>query len=101
MSLLVFTGSFQVPTNYCATDGDAGETDSVTGVTGTDIEVNYNDFRERLVSEKQFTEASDGTTDARRTAILDALHAGSDAENSDDSNDKTAAEATVDLSKPD
>ena len=42
----IFTGSFQVPTNYCATDGDAGETDSVTGVTGTDIEVNYNDFRD-------------------------------------------------------
>ncbi|MDC0639228.1 hypothetical protein OAP30_07295, partial [Nitrosopumilus sp.] len=42
----IFVGSFQVPTNYCKTDGAAGNTDEVVTVTGTDIEVNYNDFRD-------------------------------------------------------
>ena len=37
----IFTGSFQVPTNYCKQSND-----TITGVTGTDIEVNYNDFRD-------------------------------------------------------
>jgi hypothetical protein len=36
----IFTGSFQVPTKYCSQ-----ATDSVVTVTGTDIEVNYQDFR--------------------------------------------------------
>jgi hypothetical protein len=47
----IFTGSFQVPTNFCWTDGASGDTDSVKGVTGTDIEVNYNDFRFLLLIE--------------------------------------------------
>jgi hypothetical protein len=37
----IFTGSFQVPTNYCNSSSD-----TIVGVTGTDIEVNYNDFRD-------------------------------------------------------
>ncbi len=41
----IFTGSFQVPTKFCYTDGTGGNTDSVKTVTGTDIEVNYQDFR--------------------------------------------------------
>jgi hypothetical protein len=36
----IFTGSFQVPTNYCNTS-----TDTIVGTTGTDLEVNYQDFR--------------------------------------------------------
>jgi hypothetical protein len=36
----IFTGSFQVPTNFC----HSGSSTIVT-VTGTDIEVNYQDFR--------------------------------------------------------
>jgi hypothetical protein len=36
----IFTGSFQVPTEYCNTS-----TDLIVTVTGTDIEVNYQDFR--------------------------------------------------------
>jgi hypothetical protein len=36
----IFTGSFQVPTTYCNTS-----TDTTVTVTGTDIEVNYQDFR--------------------------------------------------------
>ena len=36
----IFTGSFQVPTSYCSQ-----ATDTVVTVTGTDIEVNYQDFR--------------------------------------------------------
>jgi len=36
----IFTGSFQVPTEYCNTS-----TDVIVTVTGTDIEVNYQDFR--------------------------------------------------------
>ncbi len=35
----IFTGSFQVPTNFCH------ETNGIVTVTGTDIEVNYQDFR--------------------------------------------------------
>jgi len=37
----IFTGSFQVPTNFCHSGSD-----TIVGVTGTDIEVNYNDFRD-------------------------------------------------------
>jgi len=36
----IFTGSFQVPTTYCNTS-----TDTIVTVTGTDMEVNYQDFR--------------------------------------------------------
>jgi hypothetical protein len=36
----IFTGSFQVPTNFCHST-----TLAVSTVTGTDIEVNYQDFR--------------------------------------------------------
>ena len=36
----IFEGSFQVPTHYCNTS-----TDKIVTVTGTDIEVNYQDFR--------------------------------------------------------
>ena len=36
----IFTGSFQVPTTYCSQSSDTTVT-----VTGTDIEVNYQDFR--------------------------------------------------------
>jgi len=35
----IFTGSFQVPTTFCHS------TDGIVTVTGTDIEVNYQDFR--------------------------------------------------------
>jgi hypothetical protein len=46
----IFTGSFQVPTNFCHSDDtvsgtNSGNTDSVVGVTGLDLEVNYQDFR--------------------------------------------------------
>ncbi len=37
----LFTGSFQVPTNFCHSGSD-----TIVSVTGTDIEVNYNDFRD-------------------------------------------------------
>ena len=37
----LFTGSFQVPTNFCHSGSD-----TIVAVTGTDIEVNYNDFRD-------------------------------------------------------
>ena len=36
----IFTGNFQIPAVYCEGDGD------VVSVTGTDIEVNYVDFRD-------------------------------------------------------
>jgi hypothetical protein len=36
----IFTGSFQVPTTYCNTTDD-----TIVTVTGTDIEVNYQDYR--------------------------------------------------------
>ena len=36
----VFTGSFQIPTTYCSQASD-----TIVTVTGTDIEVNYQDFR--------------------------------------------------------
>jgi len=42
----IFVGSFQVPSNYCLTDGAGGNTDEVTTTTGTDIEANYNDYRD-------------------------------------------------------
>jgi hypothetical protein len=35
----IFTGSFQVPTTFCH------DTNGIVTVTGTDIEVNYQDFR--------------------------------------------------------
>jgi len=46
----IFTGSFQVPTNFCHSDDtvsgtNSGNTDSTVGVTGLDLEVNYQDFR--------------------------------------------------------
>jgi hypothetical protein len=46
----IFTGSFQVPTNFCHSDDttsgtDILTTDSTVGVTGLDMEVNYQDFR--------------------------------------------------------
>jgi hypothetical protein len=39
----LFVGSFQVPTNFCHSSG--ASTDGVTAVTGLDMEVNYQDFR--------------------------------------------------------
>ena len=39
----VFTGDFQIPEYYCQ---DNGDTDTMVSVTGTDIEVNYQDFRD-------------------------------------------------------
>jgi hypothetical protein len=36
----IFTGSFQVPTNFCHSGNDV-----ISTVTGTDMEVNYQDFR--------------------------------------------------------
>jgi hypothetical protein len=50
----IFTGSFQVPTNYCNTSSD-----TIVGVTGTDIEVNYNDFRD---ASGQTIEVGDGAS---------------------------------------
>ncbi|MBI5859621.1 MAG: hypothetical protein HZB73_02690 [Nitrosarchaeum sp.] len=44
----LFTGDFQIPDKYCARSGQgtAGTTGVYTSVTGTDIEVNYLDFRD-------------------------------------------------------
>ncbi|QLH07596.1 hypothetical protein [Nitrosopumilus ureiphilus] len=42
----VFTGAFQIPTNYCKRSGFTGTSGVSTSVTGTDIEVNYLDFRD-------------------------------------------------------
>jgi len=39
----VFIGTFQIPKTYCQPDGDTFKIDSVTGV---DLEVNYQDFRD-------------------------------------------------------
>ena len=39
----VFTGDFQVPADYCARSSGTG---TVTSVMGTDIEVNYVDYRD-------------------------------------------------------
>ena len=39
----VFTGDFQVPAEYCARSSGSGV---VTSVMGTDIEVNYVDYRD-------------------------------------------------------
>jgi len=50
----IFTGSFQVPTNYCNSSSD-----TIVGVTGTDIEVNYNDFRD---ASGQTIEVGDGAS---------------------------------------
>ncbi|MBT4891422.1 MAG: hypothetical protein HON60_00575, partial [Gammaproteobacteria bacterium] len=55
----IFTGSFQVPTTYCKTDGANGITDEVVTVTGTDIEVNYQDFRN---SSGESIEVGDGAS---------------------------------------
>jgi hypothetical protein len=41
----VFTGDFQVPAEYCARSSGTG---TVTSVMGTDIEVNYVDYRDVL-----------------------------------------------------
>ena len=50
----IFTGSFQIPTNYCSQ-----ATDTVVTVTGTDIEVNYQDFRN---SSGESIEVGDGAS---------------------------------------
>jgi len=50
----IFTGSFQIPTNYCK-----DSTDAIVTVTGTDIEVNYQDFRN---SSGESTEVGDGAS---------------------------------------
>ena len=43
----VFTGSFQIPTEYCRTDAKLVDGEYVReSVTGTDIEVNYLDYRD-------------------------------------------------------
>ena len=43
----IFTGSFQIPDVYCKRSGvDAGPNGTAESVTGTDIEVNYVDFRD-------------------------------------------------------
>jgi hypothetical protein len=43
----VFTGDFQVPAEYCARSGKAsGANGAATSVMGTDIEVNYVDYRD-------------------------------------------------------
>ena len=44
----LFTGDFQIPDKYCARSGQgtAGVTGVYNSVTGTDIEVNYLDFRD-------------------------------------------------------
>ena len=39
----VFTGDFQVPAEYCARNSGTG---TVSSVMGTDIEVNYVDYRD-------------------------------------------------------
>jgi len=49
----IFTGSFQIPTNFChASNG-------VVTVTGTDIEVNYQDYRN---ASGELTEVGDGAS---------------------------------------
>jgi hypothetical protein len=50
----IFTGSFQIPTNYCSQASDTTIT-----VTGTDIEVNYQDFRN---ASGESTEVGDGAS---------------------------------------
>ena len=55
----IFTGSFQIPTNFCYTDGAGGNTDETKTVTGTDIEVNYQDFRN---ASGEATEVGDGAS---------------------------------------
>jgi hypothetical protein len=42
----VFTGDFQIPTEYCKRSGNTGTGGVSTTVTGTDIEVNYVDYRD-------------------------------------------------------
>jgi len=49
----IFTGSFQIPTNFCH------ETKGTVTVTGTDIEVNYQDFRN---ASGESTEVGDGAS---------------------------------------
>jgi hypothetical protein len=49
----IFTGSFQIPTNFCH------ETSGIVTVTGTDIEVNYQDFRN---SSGESIEVGDGAS---------------------------------------
>ncbi len=49
----VFTGSFQIPTNFCHSSN------GVVTVTGTDIEVNYQDFRN---ASGESTEVGDGAS---------------------------------------
>jgi hypothetical protein len=43
----IFVGSFQVPTDFCHSSG--ATTDGIKGVTGLDLEVNYQDFRNASV----------------------------------------------------
>ena len=42
----VFTGSFQIPDVYCKRSGNTGTGGTAESVTGTDIEVNYLDYRD-------------------------------------------------------
>jgi len=49
----IFTGSFQIPTNFCHSSND------VVTVTGTDIEVNYQDYRN---ASGELTEVGDGAS---------------------------------------
>ena len=49
----IFTGSFQIPTNFCHADN------GIVTVTGTDIEVNYQDYRN---SSGESTEVGDGAS---------------------------------------
>jgi hypothetical protein len=50
----IFTGSFQVPTDFCHSGSD-----TIVTVTGTDIEVNYQDFRN---ASGESTEVGDGAS---------------------------------------
>ena len=64
----VFTGSFQIPTMYCPADNN-GERESVTG---TDIEVNYLDYRDASgeiieVGDSAGVRASTGSVSLDRT----------------------------------
>ncbi len=42
----VFVGDFQIPSEYCQRSGFSGDNGKRTTVTGTDIEVNYVDYRD-------------------------------------------------------
>ncbi len=42
----IFTGDFQIPSVYCQRSGNTGANGDAVSTTGTDIEVNYVDFRD-------------------------------------------------------